>query len=160
DRALHYLELAGDHATGAFANDEAIASFREALAVTDRAGAELAAAAVQLHAKLANVLWRTARHAEARSAFHAALPPADTSLAHAGPVDPVLRAHLYIRLGRLELIGSRFAEAAAAFDAAEDLLAFDPGQAGDDDPSGDAGREAGAVADHWLELMLDGRADL
>ena len=31
--ALHYLELAGDHATDAFANDEAISSFNAALAV-------------------------------------------------------------------------------------------------------------------------------
>ena len=78
---MHYLELAGDHATDAFANDEAIASFREALAVTERAGAELAAGAVQLHAKLANVLWRTARRAEARAAFQAALRLAEQARA-------------------------------------------------------------------------------
>ena len=39
-RALHYLELGGDHATDAFANDEAMASFREALTVTGHAGAD------------------------------------------------------------------------------------------------------------------------
>ena len=98
-RALHYLELAGGHATDAFANDEAIASFREALAVTEGAGDVMAEAAVRLQAKLANVLWRTARHDAARAAFHAAL-----RLANAGPrpLDPVLRAHLHTRLGRLE----------------------------------------------------------
>ena len=36
EQAVHYLELAGDHATDAFANEEAIASFRAALAVTQR----------------------------------------------------------------------------------------------------------------------------
>ena len=33
DRAVHYLELAGDHADQIFANEEAIASYRQALAV-------------------------------------------------------------------------------------------------------------------------------
>jgi class 3 adenylate cyclase/DNA-binding SARP family transcriptional activator len=148
DRALHYLELAGDHATDAFANDEAIASFREALAVTERAGDEMAEATVRLHAKLANVLWRTARHDEARAAFHAAL-----RLANAGPrsLDPVLRAHLHTRLGRLEMTEARFAEAAAAFDAAEVLLGADAGRAGATDD---------AATGQWLELMIDGRASL
>jgi class 3 adenylate cyclase/DNA-binding SARP family transcriptional activator len=154
-RALHYLELAGDHATDAFANDEAITSFREALAVTGRAGQEMAAAAVQLHAKLANVLWRTARHEEAGAAFHTALGLADVGL-----VGPVVRAHLYTRLGRLELIRFRYAEAAKAFDAAEELLTFDPRQAGGEGRTGGAAPGANAIADHWLELMVDGRADL
>ena len=33
DRALRYFEMAGDHATASFANDEAISSFRSALAI-------------------------------------------------------------------------------------------------------------------------------
>ena len=60
----------------------------------------------------------------------------------------MLRAHLHIRLGRLELTELHYQEAAAAFDAAEALLGGDAGQADD------------ATADHWLELMVDGRADL
>ncbi len=182
-RALRYLELGGDHATEAFANDEAMASFREALAVTGQAGTDgarrpapggsgdggsgdggpadggpadggsadggsgdgMVAAAVRLHAKLANVLWRTARFDEARAAFKAALDLADAGVR---PLDPVLRAHLHIRLGRLEMTRMRYREAAANFDAAEALLGGDAGQADD------------ATADHWLELMLDGRADL
>ena len=173
-RALHYLELGGDHATGAFANDEAMASFREALTVTGHPGADgarrvavdrvavggsvgdggpvdvngagdMVAAAVRLQAKLANVLWRTARFDEARTAFRSALALAD---AGARPLDPVLRAHLHIRLGRLEMTRLNYREATAAFDAAEGLLGGDVRQADD------------ATADHWLELMLDGRADL
>jgi len=148
DRALHYLELAGDHATDAFANDEAIASFREALAVTEQVGDGATAAAVRLHAKLANVQWRTAHYGEAREAFRAAL-----RLASAGsrPLDPVLRAHLHIRLGRLELTESRFAAAAAAFDAAEALLGADAGRPDTTDE---------AATEQWLELMIDGRASL
>ena len=60
----------------------------------------------------------------------------------------MLRAHLYIRLGRLEMTRLHYPGAIAAFDAAEALLGGDVGQADD------------ASADHWLELMLDGRADL
>jgi class 3 adenylate cyclase/tetratricopeptide (TPR) repeat protein len=148
DRAVHFLELAGDHATDAFANDEAVASFREALAVTERAGDELAAAAVQLNAKLANVLWRTARRHEARDAFHAAL-----RLASAGPrpLDPVLRAHLHTRLGRLEMHEKRHARAAAAFDAAQALLGADAGRVDTTDD---------AATDQWLELMIDGWASM
>jgi tetratricopeptide (TPR) repeat protein len=155
-RAVRFLELGGDHATDAFANDEAIASFREALTVTGPTGGaggvggvgfagDMVAAAVRLQAKLANVLWRTARLGEAQTAFRSALAAAD---AGASPLDPVLRAHLHIRLGRLEMTEQRDQEAVADFDAAEALLGGDLGQADD------------ATADEWLELMLDGRADM
>ena len=95
DRALYYLELAGDHATNSFANDEAIASFREALAVAEHAGADMASDAVRLHAKLANVLWRTAHRGEARDAYRAALRLAD---AGPRPLDPLQRAQLELAL--------------------------------------------------------------
>jgi adenylate cyclase len=148
EQAVRYLELAGDDATDAFANDEAIASFREALTVmspaTDPAGA------IRLNAKLANVLWRTAQRDAARDAFQAALRVA----AGPHPVDPVLRAHLYTRLGRLELSALRFTEAAAALDAAHALLALDAAQVIDPEQVDDA------TADQWLELTVDGRAEL
>jgi tetratricopeptide (TPR) repeat protein len=69
----------------------------------------------------------------------------------AGPrsLDPVLRAHLHTRLGRLEMGESRFAEAATAFDAAEALLGADAGRV---DTADDA------ATGQWLELMIDGRA--
>jgi class 3 adenylate cyclase/DNA-binding SARP family transcriptional activator/tetratricopeptide (TPR) repeat protein len=162
--SVHYLELAGDHATEAFANDEAIAAFREALAVTERVAAAGPAVparegagpadAVRLYAKLANVLWRTAHRDEARAAFLAALRIAD---AGPQPLDPLLRARLRIRLGRLELAElkydaaeAEFAAAEADFDAAEALL-------GGDVRRPDASPEQ---VDLWLELMLDGRADM
>jgi adenylate cyclase len=146
-RALFYLELAGDQATDTFSNDEAIASFREALAVAEQAGDDMAADAVRLQAKLANVLWRTARRAEARAAFHAALRLAD---AGPRPLDGLQRAQLYTKLGRLELTELRYPAATEAFDAAEALL-------GDDVI---AGRADDAATDTWLELMIDGRADV
>jgi adenylate cyclase len=152
EQAVYYLELAGDHATDAFANEEAIASFRAALAVTERtadedpvSGRAMAAAAVRLRTRLANVLWRTGRREEAKDAFRGALRLGDA-------VDPLLRAHLYTRLGRLELTGLGYEGATAAFDAAEALLGDHPGE-------GDSDRDA-ATADQWLEMMIDGRADM
>ena len=154
EQAVRYLELAGDHATDAFANEEAIASFRAALAVTQRpadadatAARAMAAAAVRLRTRLANVLWRTGRREEARDEYRAALRLGDA-------VDPLLRAHLYTRLGRLELTSLDYEAATAAFDAAEALLGDHPG---DGDGDGDG---ADATADQWLEMMIDGRADV
>ena len=148
EQAMHYLELAGDHATDAFANEEAIASFRAALAVTQRpadadamAERAMTAAAVRLRTRLANVLWRTGRREEAKDEFLAALRLGDA-------VDPLLRAHLYTRLGRLALTSLDYEAATAAFDAAEALLGDHPSD-GDD-----------ATADQWLEMMIDGRADM
>jgi tetratricopeptide (TPR) repeat protein len=157
-RAVHYLELAGDHATDAFANDEALASFREALTVIERGGGaagdasgDLVTAAVRLNAKLANVLWRLARWDEARAAFLAAISLADAGPRPADPLWDTQRAHLHTRLGRLAMSQSCYEEAAAAFDAAEALLGTDAGRADVSDE---------AEIDQWLELMIDGRADL
>jgi hypothetical protein len=128
----------------AFANTEAIASYRGALALLD-SGTE----AARLNAKLANVLWRTARRAEARDAFAAGLRQVDEA-------DVVFRAHLLTRLGRLEMVENRGAVAMRAFDDAEALLA----------PliaallAGDVAAADDETAEQWLELMVDGRADL
>jgi eukaryotic-like serine/threonine-protein kinase len=138
-RAVHYLEMAGDHATDAFANYEAISSFSAALEVAQRQAPTMAADAVRLHAKLANVQWRIGRHDKAAVAFRAALQLG-------GSVDALQRAHLYTRLGRLELTDLQYDAAEAAFDAAEALLGDNP--SGWDD----------ATADQWLEMMIDGRA--
>src|SRR5690349_2678682 len=138
ERALHYYEIAGDHATASFANDEAILSYRAAL---DNAAQRTALMKLQveLQAKLANVLWRTQRRGQAREAFQAglrAVPAGDT----------LRRAHLLIRLGRLEVSDGRYEAAWAAYDAAEELLGGDPEEM-------DA-----ATVEEWLELMVDGRA--
>jgi class 3 adenylate cyclase/tetratricopeptide (TPR) repeat protein len=157
-QAIRCLELAGDHATDAFANEEAIASFRAALALTARqaeadatAARAMAAAAVRLRTRLANVLWRTGRREEAKDEFRAALRLGDA-------VDPLMRAHLHTRLGRLELTSLDYEAAQADFDAAEALLGDPPG-AGEGAGAGDGDRDD-AVADQWLEMMIDGRADL
>ena len=140
ERAVHYLEMAGDQATDAFANYEAISSFNAALAMA-RKDETMAAGSVRLHAKLANVLWRIGQLDQAAAAFHAALELG-------GSVDALLRAHLYTRLGRLEMSNTQYEAAVAAYDAAEALLGGDP--SGWDD----------ATVDQWLEMMVDGRASI
>ncbi len=137
-RALRYFELAGDHATAAFANVDAVSSYRSALAI---AAETMTDATVDLEAKLANVLWRTGRRDQAREAFASALRLADSG-------DSLRRAHLQTRLGRLEAADLRYEAAAAAFDAAEALLGQDPGE------------KDAATAEEWLEMMVDGRAAL
>jgi class 3 adenylate cyclase/tetratricopeptide (TPR) repeat protein len=137
-RALRYFELAGDHATAAFANDEAVSSFRSALVI---AGEAMTDAAVDLQAKLANVLWRTGQRGQAREAFQEAL-----RLASGGGT--LRRAHLQIRLGRLEMADLRYEAAVEAFHAAEAFLGQNPGE-----------KDAATVAE-WLEMMVDGRAGL
>ena len=106
-----YYEIAGYHATASFANDEAISSYRAALDIAGEGEAS-----VDLQAKLANVLWRTQRRGQAREAFQAALRAVPAG-------DTLRRAHLLIRLGRLEVSDSHYEAAWAAYDAAEDLLA-------------------------------------
>jgi tetratricopeptide (TPR) repeat protein len=133
EHAVRYLQLAGDHATDVFANDEAVASYRAALAVSQEAG---------LYAKLANILWRVAQRDQARVAFEDALRVVD-------PEDILLRGHLLTRLGRLEIADNHYGSAAAAFAAAQELL-------GDSAPEHDD--DVGV--DRWLELTLDGRASL
>jgi tetratricopeptide (TPR) repeat protein len=143
ERALRYYKQAGDHATDAFANDEAIASFESALALVREPGGvtspEAANAAADLLAKMANVFWRTGRRGAARNAFTEALRLA-------GEDGMLRRAHLLIRLGRLEEADGRHEEAWAAWDAAEALLGENPGE-----------RDT-TTARMWLELMVDGRA--
>ena len=141
DRAVRYLEMAGDHATDAFANDEAVYSFHAALAVIRDQPARRADAAAVLRGKLANVLWRTGRRSEARQALREALELT-------GERNRLRTAHLQTRLGRLEMADACYEAAAAAFDAAETVLGEEPGVR---DP---------AIADVWLELMVDGRAGL
>ena len=144
DRAVHYFQMAGDHALRAFANDEAIASFRRALEIATEASVrvpEMALDALVLRGQLAEVLWRTGRHAGATSYCRDAIDAAGTAGAHQ-------RARLALLLGQMEIDEAHFDAAAAAYDAAEMLLGDRPLDQGK------------ATSDLWLEIMVAGRAQL
>ena len=156
ERAVHYLEVAGDRAASVFAIDEAVASYREALAIIDegRTVGTVAQAAVELRAKLAEVLWRHRRYGQARVVLREALQLV-------GPEQPLQAARLQARLGRVEVEDSIstgastrsratvcYDAAISAFDAAEQLL-------------GNCSEELDEEqSDLWLEVQVDGRANL
>jgi class 3 adenylate cyclase len=142
ERAVHHLEVAADHAASIFANDEAVALYRRALGlVAEQPSAEaMVKAAVELRAKLAEVLLRTGRHGEARETLQDAL-------GLVGPLGPFQAARLHGRLGLVEMADHRYEPALTAFDRAEVFL-------------GDHTNHDQAAAELWLEIQLDGRAQL
>jgi eukaryotic-like serine/threonine-protein kinase len=124
-RAVHYLELAGDHAAAAFANEEALALYRWALDLIDADAEPLAAEpAAGLWLKLESILERLGRFAEASAA-------AREALTIVSDVAPVLAARCHFSLARLDVGLHRVEEAFASFDTAEFLLR--DGSSWDDD---------------------------
>jgi DNA-binding SARP family transcriptional activator/tetratricopeptide (TPR) repeat protein len=143
ERAVHHLEAAGDHAASVFATNEAVGSYRQALSIVDQDldGKAMPEAAVELRAKLAEVLWHTGRHGEAREALQEALRLVD-------PQHRLQAAHLQVRLGRVEMADHHYDAAMAAFDAADELIGEHPEDHDEE------------TVDLWLEVQLDGRAYL
>ena len=97
-RAVHHLEVAGKYAAARFAIDEAVSSFRKAIAIADADGASPAASqsVVDLRYQLAEVLWRNSRLDEARQVLREALDLVD-------PGRWLQAARLQARLGRVEV---------------------------------------------------------
>ncbi len=149
ERALSYLERAGDHAASVFANDEAIASYRRALAlgperVQSRGGIGVVGsteAAARLGEKLGQVFLRIGRHGDARAALHEALADPNST-------DHFGQARLQALLGKVEIADHSYEAAMAAFDAVADLLGEEPEE------------QEQSVVDLWLDVQLDGRASL
>ena len=143
DRALHYLEVAADHAASVYANDEAVASYRGALAMMDEppARANFDDSSFRLRLKLAHILGSTGKFAEACDVVREALN-------RATPCDRTQSARLYTQLGTFETAAHHYEAAGAALDAAEDLLGEHPEDEGQD------------VVDVWLEIMVDRRPNL
>jgi len=143
-RAVRYLTVAGDYAASVFANEEAVSSYRSALAIVGQgrpAGDLMEEAALELRPKLIEVLWHTGRHDEARDVLHEAI-----SLVH--PDDPFQAARLYYFLGRVEVADRRLEAALAAFHAADELLGSHPE---DQDQ---------AALDLWFDIQLEGLAQV
>ena len=143
ERSVYYLEVAGDQAASVFANDEAIASYRRALAMVDpaEAGPELIGACRQLRAKLAQMLRYTGKYADARGVL-------EQSLRLTGTEETLERARLYSELAGLEIADHRYDAAIAACSQAEQLLGEHPEQADQD------------TVDLWLQIMVDQRANV
>jgi len=97
-------------------------------------------AAVELRAKLAGVLRHTGRHGEAREALQEAL-------GLVGPLGPFQAARLHGWLGLVEMADHKYEPALTAFDQAEVFL-------------GDQSNHDQAAAELWLEIQLDGRAQV
>jgi class 3 adenylate cyclase/tetratricopeptide (TPR) repeat protein len=142
ERAVHHLEVAADRAACVFANDEAVALYRRALAlIAEQPAAEATVrAGVELRTKLTDVLLHTGRHGEARAALQEAL-------GLVGPLGRFQAARIHGRLGLVEMADHEYEAALAAFDQAEVLLGD---QANHDQPASEV----------WLEIQLDGRAQL
>jgi tetratricopeptide (TPR) repeat protein len=130
-RAAYYLELAGDRAVSAFANDEAVGSYRWALQLLGE-DAELVVKAVELQVKLGSLFWRLGRYGEGRAALREAAELAPGT-------EPLLAAQCRRWLGQLEIEDCRDAEALACLDSAEAILQGSP----------DKG------SDNWVEAWLD-----
>jgi tetratricopeptide (TPR) repeat protein len=134
ERAARFLELAGDRAASAFANDEAVGSYRWALRLLGDEG-ELAVKAVELRVKLGSLYWRLGCYDEGRAALREAaelVPDTETLLA----------ARCHRGLGQLEIEDCRDAEAVASLDAAEATL----------QSVSDKGSDAWVEA--WLDVQL------
>ncbi len=118
-RALHYLELAGDHAASAFANDEAVASYLYGLDLLGKYGIDKSGlgrdttvnAETEIRLKLALVLSTMGRYAEARETLQ-------DGLRGVGRHDQFQAARLHNRLGWVELGVHEYDAAISAFEAA------------------------------------------
>lgn len=126
DRAIHYLELAGDHAAGIFANDEAIGLYRQVLSVIDGDGKAVGTAervlghlqitrAVAVCEKFAALLMLVDRFGEARAL-------ALDGLARTAVDDPLRAARLQHLLANIEWQDLRGDAGRDALDAAENLI--------------------------------------
>jgi tetratricopeptide (TPR) repeat protein len=125
-RALTYFTQAGEEAARIFANDEALAFYRAALAQASQlanAGtmpiAPWQAHTAQLHEHIGDVCELTGKHAEALTHYTEALQAAP-------PTDVLKQAQVQRKMGRVWAVQSRHPEAVAAYAEAERLLGATP----------------------------------
>ena len=122
-RAVHYLDMAGDHAASAYANDEAVASYRYVLdllgpGTVDRTGTGSSNALkveTDTRLKLASVLLLVGRYSEASQTLREGLSVTGTG-------DCLNAARLHNKLGWVEVDRHAYDAAANEFEAASTLL--------------------------------------
>jgi len=126
DKAIHYLNRAGERAQATFANAEAIGFYRDALDQIELAQAEGGAAlpeaqpgsASRLHERVGDLLELTGRHDEARTAYEEALARTPAS-------DSVAAARRHRKWGSSHLIQRRYEETLRGYLEAERRLGAD-----------------------------------
>ncbi|MGD8397565.1 MAG: AAA family ATPase, partial [Anaerolineae bacterium] len=141
-KAVGYLQQAGERAQRLYANEEAIGYFRRALGLvkdTRPAGAPKRwqqAAAVRLHERLGDVLAWTGDHDSARAAYQAAL-------AHLPGEEAMGQADLYRKTGYTWRVQRQYDKALQAYDLAQAVL-------------GEGCAESGADWwQAWVEIQLE-----
>jgi tetratricopeptide (TPR) repeat protein len=116
ERAAHFLALAADHASNAFANEQAINSTRRALELLEPSYGKRSARAAAIWEKLGRVLWRVGRYEEACAAYQQGALAAIAD-------DQLLAGRCFSAIGYLVSQGlQRNDDAISAFDAAEEIL--------------------------------------
>lgn len=135
-RAVHYLEMSGDRAASAFANDEATVSYRRALELLGDDPVHQATAA-GLWAKLGRIAWRLGQFEASREACR------QSSRLAGACGELVLAAECLCLLGAVETAGHRHDEAEEAFRAAEEQLRACSGKEPDD------------WAQTWVDVQLE-----
>ena len=141
--AVRYFDMAADHALRAYANNEAITLFRSALDIAEQESSRterVARAALRFRGKLAQVLWRVGRRGEAREVLQDAVcslgiaePPKRSSGATTW-ADGDRRAPVRRGRSRLRRCGKP--------------------------PRGPSAGKDEATVNLWLEIMINGRAQL
>jgi class 3 adenylate cyclase/DNA-binding XRE family transcriptional regulator/tetratricopeptide (TPR) repeat protein len=113
-RAIPHLAAAGDKARDRFANEEAIALYRQAITLIEEQPADLQADAYRAVCEhLGDALWLLSRYDQAIDAYRKGLAVAS---------DPLQRAHLHVRCGQTDNAAHRYPEALVQCDRAEQAL--------------------------------------
>ena len=141
DRAVPFYRLAGDAAVRLHAHDDAVASYRRALALIDAlptseaSAAAIVATYVELLERIGDVLRHTGAHETARQHYERALERLE-------PPQRIWRARLLRRIGLTWVLQYRHEEAHGAYTSAEEALG----------PEADAA--GGAWWREWIEVLL------
>jgi tetratricopeptide (TPR) repeat protein len=126
-RAISYLRQAGQQAARRFANEEAMAYFRRALALLGRSPWDESQqtwaddVASQLHEHLGDTLHRTGREDEARGTY-------EDALVHLPHCDGIRRSQLHRKIGNALRSRTRYTEALQAYGTAQSALGPEPAE--------------------------------
>ena len=140
DRAIHYLERAGDNARAAYANQEALDFYRRAIAYIEQLGDGQAEkwrdVEIAVRESVADLSELSGNHGEALAVYERVmtLPEPDQKL---------VRARIHRKSANIQIVRQDFERARRLFDEAETVL----GDAGADRPVEEWGE--------WIMIQLD-----